>query len=107
MDKPSEPDRFANLNVDDIEFVDELPPPAGPWDGMHRRQVQEWAERLKQNPGRWAIYPWTSTNVAGRALASRISRGKNQTFSEGFHAVFRRGMVYVRYEGGSCPTEPS
>lgn len=82
----------------DIEFVDELP--GGRWNGMHLQRVRQFADRLRQNPGRWAVYPWASSSDAARAFASRVSRGKNKTFPEGFEAVTRNGRAYVRYEGG-------
>lgn len=80
-----------------IDFVDELPPSEGSWDSLHRKKVQEFAAALKRRPGRWAVYPWVPTDTAGRALASRISRGKIATFADGFQAVSRRGTVYIRY----------
>lgn len=84
--------------TDDIEFMDELPPQVGPWDGLHRRRVQQFADELRRNPGRWAVYPWTPNMEAARAMASRISRGKMAAFAENFQAVSRGGVVYVRYE---------
>lgn len=82
-----------------IEFVDELPPLSGHWDGLHRQEVKRFAEQVRQHPGRWAVYPWTPNEIAGRALASRISRGKISAFADGFQAVSRRGVVYIRYIG--------
>jgi hypothetical protein len=87
--------------MSDIEFMDELPPRAGSWDGLTRREVQHFAEQLRQHPGQWAAYPWCPSNDASRALASRISRGKIKSFADGFQAVSRKGTVYVRYEGES------
>ena len=85
--------------MSDIEFMDELPPRAGNWDRLTRERVREFAEKLRQNPGRWAVYPFTPSSGASRAIASRISRGKVKTFAGNFQAVSRRGVVYVRYEG--------
>lgn len=82
-----------------VEFMDELPPPVGPWDSLHRREVQEFAEALQRNPGRWAPYPWPQSSDASRSMASRISRGKIAAFAENFQAISRNGVVYVRYEG--------
>lgn len=86
------------MDMSDIEWMDE-PPPTERWDSAHRRRVQQFAEQLRQNPGKWTIYPWTSSESSARAMASRISRGKVQAFAEGFQAVSRRGATYVRYEG--------
>ena len=39
--------------------------------------------------------------MAIRALASRISHGRQSSFGSGFEAVTRNGVVYVRFVGGS------
>jgi hypothetical protein len=85
--------------VSGIEFLDELPGKAAPNSRLHRKQLFEFAEAVKKEPGRWAIYPFPSTDLAARATASRISNGKIAAFKVGFEAVTRRGVVYVRYEG--------
>lgn len=81
-----------------IEFVDEPPPSRGRWDGARRREMQKFAAELKENPGRWAIYPWPTGKEAARAMASRISNGHIATFAKGFSAVSRGDVVYVSYE---------
>lgn len=78
---------------DGIEWVDE-PPFA-----VHRKAQAEFAKKLRAYPGRWAIYPMASSKESARAAASRISRGRIAAFAEGFEAVTRRGVVYVRYTG--------
>ena len=82
----------------EIEFVDAPPATAGRWDATRRKQVQEFAAKLKQSPGRWAIYPWAkATSTAARAAASRISHGRSTVF-KGFTAVSRGTTVYICYE---------
>lgn len=84
----------------EFEFVDHLPPTNAPWDTHSRRVVERFAEELRANPGRWAVYPRTTvTGTAARALVSRINRGRVAAFAKGFAAVHRGGVVYVRFEG--------
>ena len=81
-----------------IEFVDELPV-AAPNSRVHRNGLKEFAGELKKQPGRWAIYPGTTTQLSSRAFASRVGRGKVASFGSGFEATSSLGVVYVRYVG--------
>jgi hypothetical protein len=83
--------------MSEIEFVDE--PPRSTFDRDRRRKVLEFAAELRKNPGRWAIYPWPSSNEGARALAFRISHGCSVAFADGFNATARGTVTYVCYEG--------
>lgn len=86
---------------DEVEFVDSVPGEVPPNSRIHRQRVREFAEQVKRNPGRWAVYPYPTTELGARAAASRISRGKVVGFGDGFEAVCQRGTVYVRYMGAA------
>lgn len=85
--------------MSEIEFVDQLPGQAAMQSRIHRKRMAEFAEAVKKQPGRWAIYPWPTTEGSARATASRISRGKVAAFGVGFEAVSSYGTVYVRWQG--------
>ncbi len=80
-----------------VEFVDGLPGDTPMQSRVHRERIREFAAELRKQPGRWAIYPWTTTDSGSRATASRISRGKVVAFGDGFRAVSSHGTVYVQY----------
>lgn len=90
----------------DIEWADPPDPKGG---RLTRGEQRAFAEKLKERPGRWAMYPTHAaaafhlgeggSTAAVRALASRINRGKQSAFGSGFEAVSRNGVVYVRYVG--------
>lgn len=82
----------------DIEWTD---PPAAKGGSLLRKEQREFAEQLKARRDQWAIYPSSGSSVAIRALASRISNGRMSAFGEGFEAVTRHGVVYVRFVGDS------
>lgn len=82
-----------------VEFVDDLPP-ARPF--TPSEAIAEFAATVRQQPGRWAIYPWSS-NLGHRTLLSRASdinrhRG-TPSLRTGFEAAVRDGVMYVRYIG--------
>lgn len=79
------------------EFVDQ--PPTSMQSRMHRARLKAFVEEVRKHPGKWAVYPYPSTNGSARAIASRISRGKLVVFGEGFEATSNHGTVYVRYIG--------
>lgn len=81
----------------DIEWAE---PPAAKGGSLIRKKQREFAEELKTRPNQWAIYPSTGSSVAIRALSSRISKGRLSAFKEGFEAVSRHGVIYVRFVGG-------
>lgn len=85
--------------MSEIEFVDQLPGESAMHSRVHRRRMREFAEAVKKQPGRWAIYPWPTTESSARATASRISRGKVVAFGDGFESVSSHGTVYVRWQG--------
>lgn len=82
-----------------FEFVDEVPGAVPPNSRMHRQRVTEFVAAVRKKPGKWAIYPYPTTELSARATASRISRGKVAAFGDEFEAVVRHGVVYVRYQG--------
>lgn len=77
-------------------------PPAPRGGQLTRLEQRRFAEALRSRPNDWAVYPLApgGSNVAARALASRITAGKQASFGEGFEAVTRDGVVYVRFTGG-------
>ena len=81
----------------DMQWAD---PPAAKGGSLLRKEQREVAEELKTRPEQWAIYPSTGSSLAVRALASRISNGRMSAFREGFEAVTRHGVIYVRFVGG-------
>lgn len=85
----------------EIQFVDEVPGDPAPNSRLHRQRLREFADAVRKKPGQWAVFPYPATDIAGRAAASRISRGKVNSFGDGFEAVSRRGTVYVRYVDGT------
>lgn len=85
-----------------VEFVDELPnvgTTATP------ELVACFAESLRREPGRWAVYPW-SDELAPHSRRSRASdinagrRGAPAALRDGFQAAVRAGVMYVRFAGG-------
>jgi hypothetical protein len=82
----------------DVEWADPPPPRGG---SLTRMEQRTFAAELRSRPGCWAVFPANGGSyVAIRALASRISRGKQAAFGQGYEAISRNGMVYVRYTGG-------
>ena len=82
----------------DVRWAD---PPAAQGGKLTRREQREFAEALRNRRDHWAVYPTSGSSVAIRALTSRISNGRQGAFGEGFEAVSRGGVVYVRFVGGS------
>ena len=79
----------------DIEFFDELP-------GTRPDQDEyfDFAEVLKNNPGKWAVLP--RGNRSQRQIynqAAAIKSGNYRAFKVGYEAATRKGNVYVRYVG--------
>jgi len=83
--------------MSEVQWCDPPTPRGG---ALNRREQRELAEQLRGRPGDWAVFPTHGSYVAARALASRISRGRQSAFREGFEAMCRDGVVYVRYVGG-------
>lgn len=84
----------------DIKWADPPDPKGG---ALTRKEQRVFADELKARPDCWATYPIpaSASPLAIRALASRISRGRQAAFGSGFEAVSRNGIVYVRYVGGA------
>ena len=82
--------------MSDIEWAD---PPASRGGQLTRRELREFADALRGRPDQWAILPTNGSYEAVSALTSRISRGRQSAFGEGFEAISRRGVVYVRFVG--------
>jgi hypothetical protein len=74
-------------------------PPAPQGGKLTRKEQREFADQLRNRREQWAVYPTSGSSVAIRALTSRISRGVQGAFGEGFEAVSRNGVVYVRFVG--------
>jgi hypothetical protein len=75
-------------------------PPAPQGGTLTRKEQREFAEKLKGRPGQWAVLPTNGgSGLAARALASRIGRGKQSTFGDGFEAISRNAVIYVRFVG--------
>lgn len=85
--------------MSDIEFVDQIPGEAAPNSLLNRQRLREFADAVRKQPGRWAIYPYPTTDLAARAAASRINRGKIAAFGDRFEAMCSHGVVYVRFLG--------
>jgi hypothetical protein len=56
-----------------------------------------FAAQLRENPGRWAIYP-KPTQAPG-TTAWHINHGRLKVFGQGFEATRRADTLYVRYVG--------
>lgn len=77
----------------EVEFVDELPEAS-----RHYGVIKQFAEKLKENPGRWAKYPTEvkhpyqlTWNINHDGMCSRALHGPE------FQAMSRGGRVYVMY----------
>ena len=66
---------------------------------MTRRELREFADALRGRPDQWAILPTNGSYEAVRALTSRISHGRQSSFGEGFEAISRNRVIYVRFVG--------
>lgn len=79
----------------EIEWTDPPPPRGG---GLTKHEQRVFAEKLRARPGDWAVYPLQGgSREAARALASRISHGRQGAFGDDFEAISRDGIVYVRF----------
>ena len=79
-------------------FVDELPDIEHGRNGMY----VEFAAALRENSGKWAVWPRTFKNKASAsATVGNIRRGKVVNLPpEEFEARTINGAVYVRHIGG-------
>lgn len=80
-----------------VVFVDEVPAPVT---RARERANREFADELRANPGRWAIYPWPTRYP--HSTKHRIRHGRAAAFGPGFEAEVRDGVVLVRFnpDGG-------
>lgn len=77
-----------------VEFVDELPEAIN-GRAAGRGKYADFADKLRENPGTWAVMP---TNVNPNSIAQRICVGTLKGFEKGeFEAAVRNGKVYVRF----------
>ena len=76
-----------------IEFVDDFTPGKN---SKNSAQVQ-FADTLRQNPNRWAKYPFPIK--APSTYACHIRNGRIKCFARGFEAATRDGELHVRYVG--------
>lgn len=83
-----------------VEFVDELPGKSP----TPSAAIAEFADVLREQPGRWAKYPW-SDELADKTRKSRANdiNGGHPTapvaLRTGFEGAVREGVMYVRYVG--------
>lgn len=82
--------------MSDVEWTD---PPEAKGGLLTRREQREFAAALRGRPGDWAVLPARGSWTAVRALASRINRGRQSSFGEGFEAISRNRVIYVRFVG--------
>lgn len=77
-----------------IEFVDELPEITGKGRSSKHSHL---ADELRQNPGKWAKWPFPVSISQAYALTSQINNDGRVAFpSEEFEAVTRQKTVYIR-----------
>lgn len=84
-----------------VEFVDELPGRSP----TPSAAIAEFAEVLREQPGRWAKYPWSDelAETTRKSRANDINWGHPTApvaLRTGFEATSRNGTLYVRYVGG-------
>lgn len=82
-----------------IELVD-APPPATSGADLFK----EYADTLRENPGRWARYPTTPTRP--KPTACRIRTGNATAFGPDFEAVVRDAVIWVRYNPANTEGNP-
>lgn len=100
---------LRGMTTTNVEFVDTLP---GREVGR-RHQLVEFAEALRQNPGKWGKYPRTHSNPkSAYSAASAINHDKFTALSgPEFEATARKEAgvvsVYVRFTGkAAAPAAP-
>ncbi|MET3956820.1 hypothetical protein ABIE52_003686 [Rhodococcus sp. OAS809] len=93
------PDR-KSLDRPSPKFTLADPPPFNNGGGNTRDEYAKFAEFLRSNPSRWALWPGNvSTSRKSNEVVASIRRGYFVAFREGFEAVSRDGRVYVRFTG--------
>lgn len=90
-----------------LAFLKELPAAARLRTTATSHEVQEFADALRANPGRWAAYPWSGelTPKSRRSRACDINAGRvtaPRAMRCGFEAAVRDGVLYIRYVGGGA-----
>lgn len=86
----------------EVEFRDEPPPSPLTFQAGRGEDFAYWAEMLRQNLGKWALYPGkTSTKKTAETTAYHINNGRRSTLpSDEFEAVTRQvkgqWQVWVR-----------
>lgn len=83
------------------EFVFEDPPESPRRNGetFKTRTLAEFAAVLRDNPGKWALYPLPlASKNSANGIAYHIRKGR-WSQGAGFEATVRNQTVYVRYVG--------
>jgi hypothetical protein len=82
--------------VADFEFVDELPSIAKRTD-WRKSRIEQFAEALRRNPGKWAKYPMKVSVATARSRAAQINHCGYSAFEHGsYEGAVRAGVLYVR-----------
>lgn len=81
----------------EIEWADPPSPRADPF-------YDEFAQALRDHPGRWAKWPKVYKNASSvAAIRKNIADGDRRApvpfRTDGWEAVVRQGVLYVRYVG--------
>lgn len=85
-----------------MEIVWEEPPQSN-WNSIARRELQEFADALRANPGRWARYP----RDAHPTVTTYIKKARSKvwapagSFEATISTVNGEKIVFVRYVGES------
>jgi hypothetical protein len=85
-----------------FEFVDDLPSALNKDNWARKAVLCELAEALRASPGRWAKWPFEPpTRAAASQVVHRIKSGQIPTLKDGFEAVTRDGVAYIRFVNGA------
>lgn len=102
---PARSERFT------FEWVDEVPPPLRWHQNMHtnpevRDARKEALERLREQPGRWALVEIPVPYGVARERASTIRRCEGGVFDAACRTINGEYHIYARYLGdGDLPEE--
>lgn len=88
--------------MDEVEFLPEGITPPLPARVGRKQKFQEFAETLRQNPGRWAKLPEQRDKPRDRAMLTyNINRnGYRGLPADEFEARTTKGEIWVRYKKG-------
>lgn len=86
-----------------VTFVDNLPEHAGLGGRPVSSELREFTTALRQNPGRWALYPGALTARSMNVTRQAINTAQAAAFRDGgYRAAVRRGQLYVQYTDGAA-----